>query len=92
MSQEPEPKAFSFQAISGKVDVKCPICGFDKFLDTGPTKDEERRGFRHVIVGVSGKKRLAYLPIRFKFCANCGFILQFMIPSRNDAEDSHDSR
>jgi hypothetical protein len=82
MEQSGKAKKFSVPALSGQVHVKCPICANEEFLDSGPADESERRGFRHVVVGVSGSNRLAYIPVRFKFCSNCGFIVQFVIHHR----------
>jgi hypothetical protein len=81
MAEEQEKKKFSVQTAKGRIPVECPVCGGDQFLDIGPAEDAQRRGFRHVVVGVSGENHLAWIPVRFKFCENCGFILQFVIQS-----------
>jgi hypothetical protein len=82
-SQEHE---FYIQAASGdRVKVVCPVCRNDKFLTSGPPP-EARAGFRHVVMGLTGRDSLSATPVKFQHCANCGYIVQFMI-SRTDKEE-----
>jgi hypothetical protein len=38
-----------------------------------------KEGFRHVIMGMFGSDRLAAQVVRFQHCANCGYVLQFVL-------------
>lgn len=80
MTQNSEAKTWTLPAITGDVQIKCSVCGHDTFLDTGPPNVADRKGFTHVTIGLTGKKELAFKIIRRKFCANCGYIMEFMIP------------
>jgi hypothetical protein len=92
---KPEPVPFSVTLEDGtRLQLKCPICGHDKFATAGPPRSEAGHGFQHVIVGqivpASGEKKslgTLSLPIRFQFCANCGYILKFMIHKRESNEE-----
>ena len=76
-----QPKKFKVQTIDdGPVEVVCPICGHEEFLTIVPDLEwAKREGFRNVIVGVYGDSALAVQPVRFQHCANCGFVLNFVI-------------
>jgi hypothetical protein len=74
------------KALSGEVDLTCPICAHREFLSSGPVDEVHRRGFRHVIIGVTNDNNLMYLPVRFFACANCGYLLKFMIVGETSAE------
>lgn len=78
-----EPHDIALPTVSGeKVKLRCPICASEEFLDSGPPEEEVRKlGFQHVIVGLLAKKRIVTNPVRFKHCANCGYVLQFVIGS-----------
>jgi hypothetical protein len=75
------PKKFSVPSVrEGTVKVICPICGHDEFLAIVPDLEwAKREGFRHVIMGVYGNATLAAQPVRFQHCANCGYVLHFII-------------
>jgi len=81
MTDPVRPQKFSVPTVrGGRKDVICPICAHDEFLGVNPDVERAKReGFRHVIVGVYGEDRLAALSVRFQHCANCGFILKFVI-------------
>lgn len=76
------PHKFAVPTIlKGTVVVRCPICGHDEFLSAQPQDIElaKEKGFRHVIMGMFGNDQLAAQPVRFQHCANCGYVLQFVI-------------
>lgn len=76
------PRKFTVSTIfKGPVDVKCPICGHEEFLSAEPDDMElvKEKGFRHVILGIFGNDQLATQPVRFQHCANCGYVIQFVI-------------
>jgi hypothetical protein len=81
MPEPVQPKKFKVPTVDkGHIDVRCPICGHDEFLSVVPDLEwAKREGFRHVIVGVYGESALAVQPVRFQHCANCGFVLNFVI-------------
>jgi hypothetical protein len=81
MSDTLQPKKFAVPTVhKGRIDVRCPICGHDEFLSVVPDAERAKReGFRHVIVGVYGESTLAVQAVRFQHCANCGYILKFVI-------------
>ena len=81
-----KPHKLVIPTLSGQTEVTCPICQNKEFLDSGPPEEIERRGYRHVAVGITGTNCLAYIPVRFKFCGNCGFILQFVIQSKESTD------
>ena len=92
MSPAAPPRKFSVPTIkSGRLDVKCPICGHDEFLSPVPHDLDraKREGFRHVIMAIFGADTLAAQPVRFQHCANCGYVLQFVI-GEFPKEISHD--
>jgi len=71
---------YSFRSSDGSlIEVKCPICAHDKFIDSGPSDLTKRRGFFHVVVGVAGDGKMLSMPVRFKACSRCGFIVQNLI-------------
>lgn len=88
MSEPLKPQKFSVPTISGeRKSVACPICAHDEFLAVAPDLERQRReGFRHVVMGMYGKDQLAALPVRFQHCANCGFILKFVIGHFSEGE------
>jgi rubrerythrin len=75
------PKRQVIQTVlSGPKELVCPICGSHEFLAFAPDIERAKaEGFRHVVMGLYGEKELHALPVRFWHCANCGFILNFMI-------------
>lgn len=91
-NSKPEPRPFVIATSSGEdVAVKCPVCAYDKFITARPKIDEDGIGFRHVIVGqsLSGDQPLQFLalPVRFKACANCGYVLKFMLTDQANGEE-----
>jgi hypothetical protein len=82
------PHKFSVPTVlKGRIEVRCPICGHDEFLGVTPDIERAKReGFRHVIMGVYGADQLAALAVRFRHCANCGFILKFVIGKFSEGE------
>lgn len=85
MSEKDQPdETFRIKVADGaNVQVRCPVCGTDKFGSARPHQDERRLGFQHVIVGREFKDGMPgqsmTLPVRFKFCLNCGFVLKFIL-------------
>jgi hypothetical protein len=76
------PRKFFVQTFkSGRLGVKCPICGNEEFLSPipGDIDRTKQEGFRHVIMGIFGTDTLAAQPVRFQHCANCGYVLNFVI-------------
>ena len=88
MADLPASRTFSVPTVrSGRCEVKCPICGSAEFLSTTPDIDRAKReGFRNVIVGMYGDAAMAALPVKFQHCANCGYVLQFIIGKFPDGE------
>jgi hypothetical protein len=74
----------------GRIEVKCPICGHDEFLSPAPDDRDlaRREGFTHVIMGAFGADTLAVQPVTFQHCANCGYVLQFVIGQFPDGDRS----
>ena len=74
--------------LKGRINVQCPICGHDEFLPNVPVdiKRAQREGFRNVVVGVYGDDGLAALPVNFRHCANCGYVLNFVLGKFSDGE------
>lgn len=68
------------------ISLTCPVCGESTFYTSGPKNEADRKGFRHVIVGISGEEEMLYNPVKFMFCENCGFIMKFMIPTEDGGE------
>jgi hypothetical protein len=82
-----QPKKFQVPTVlKGRINVICPICGHDEFLTVTPDLERAKKeGFQHVIVGVYGESAvastsaLAAQVVRFQHCANCGYVLNFVI-------------
>ena len=76
-----QPKKFTIPTVNQeRITVRCPICGHDEFLSAVPDVEwAKREGFRHVVMGVYGEDTLAAQIVRFQHCANCGYILNFVI-------------
>ncbi len=73
--------------LTGSRDMRCPVCGHDEFLTFAPDLEKAKlEGFRHVIMGVYGEDQLHALPVRFWHCANCGYVLNFIIGRFTDGE------
>ena len=66
------------------VQLTCPVCQSSDFYTSGPDKESKRKGFRHVIIGISGGEELLYKSVKFSFCASCGFVMKFMIPEKGE--------
>jgi hypothetical protein len=81
MSNTFQPKKFQVPTVhKGRINVVCPICGHDEFLSVTPDLERAKKeGFQHVIVGVYGESALAAQVVRFQHCANCGYVLNFVI-------------
>jgi hypothetical protein len=83
MADAVQPKKFRVPTVlnkGGRIDVRCPICGHDEFLTAMPDLEwAKREGFRHVVMGIYGEGTLAAQVVRFQHCANCGYILNFVI-------------
>jgi hypothetical protein len=81
MSEPFQPKPFSVPTLrGGRKEVRCPICQHDEFLSVTPDVEKAKKeGFRHVVMGIYGDTTLAALPVRFQHCANCGYVLNFII-------------
>jgi ribosomal protein S27E len=81
MSDIQPKKSFVQTVFKGRIEVRCPVCGHDEFLPAEPEDmaKAKREGFRHVRVGVFGDASLVVQPVRFQHCANCGYILTFVI-------------
>jgi hypothetical protein len=73
-------------ASGREVSLTCPVCGNEEFLSSGPEDEELRKGFRHVIMGVTGSDATLFQPVRFFACADCGYILKFLLPSEKEGE------
>ena len=101
MSKE-EPKEENYRITLGDgrtIDVQCPICGSTHFSSAKPPYLSEGKGFQHVIIGReverneleqrSSPGKTMALPIKFKFCVNCGFVLKFILEQseRDRGED-----
>lgn len=91
MAEPVRPGKFSVPTIkAGRIDVRCPICGDDEFLSPKPGDMErvKREGFKHVIMGLFGADTLVAQPVRFQHCANCGYVLHFVIGQFPDGDKS----
>ena len=82
--KDPSDETFRIKVADGKsVEVQCPICRTNRFGSARPPQDERRLGFQHVIVGREFEDgapgRTMTLPVRFKFCLNCGYVLKFIL-------------
>jgi hypothetical protein len=88
MTDPVRPKKYSVPTVlGGRREVTCPVCDHDEFLAVSPDIERAKRdGFRHVVMGVYGTDQLAALPVRFQHCANCGFILKFVIGKFSEGE------
>ena len=66
--------------LSGPINLACPICDSHEFLTFAPDIEKAKaEGFRHVIMGLYGESQLHAHPVRFWHCANCGYVLNFII-------------
>lgn len=73
------------RTVAGKeVELRCPVCGGVEFVASGPEDEAHRKGFRHVIIGVSGDEATMYQTVRFFCCADCGYIMKFMLPTATE--------
>lgn len=74
------------KAASGRtIKLTCPVCSGSEFYTSGPEDEEHRKGFQHVILGVNrGQEATMYLPVKFAFCGDCGYVLKFMLPHDPD--------
>jgi hypothetical protein len=82
-----QPRKFSVRTVkSGPFEIKCPICGHDEFMSPVPEDLDrvKREGFRHVIIAMYGEDSLAAQPVKFQHCANCGYILNFIVGNFDD--------
>jgi rubrerythrin len=81
MAEPLKPRKLDLPTVRGeRTEVRCPICGNDEFLSFAPDVEKAKReGFRHVIMGMYGEDQLNALPVRFWYCANCGYTLNFII-------------
>jgi hypothetical protein len=81
MADPLQPRKFSIPTVfGGRQEIACPICKHNEFLTYVPDLElAKKEGFRHVVTGVYGEDQLFALPVRFQHCANCGFILHFVI-------------
>jgi hypothetical protein len=81
MSDAFQPKKLQVPTVlKGRINVTCPICGHDESLSLSPDLERAKReGFQHVIVGVYGESALAAQVVRFDHCANCGYVLNFLL-------------
>ena len=81
MPEPLKPQKFVVPTVSsGRKHVVCPICEHDEFLAVAPDAAMQReQGFKHVVMGLYGRDQMAALPVRFQHCANCGYILNFVI-------------
>jgi hypothetical protein len=81
MTEPIKPRKFSVPTVhDGRRDVICPICGHDEFLSFAPDIElAKQQGFRHVVMGIYGRDQLAAMAVRFQHCANCGYIMTFVI-------------
>lgn len=86
-----ESKEFFVAGSDGStIPVHCPICNHNKFVSARPQDDDSGMGFQHVIVGKQFRRnepesaRTLTLPVRFQSCANCGYILKFLIADRGE--------
>ena len=89
-----QPHKFNVTTLlRGPVGVKCPICGHDEFLSAKPDNMEMARekGFRHVIMGMFGNDQFAAQPVRFQHCANCGYVIQFVIGKFTEGKQEEQS-
>lgn len=88
MTEPVKPQKFSVPTVlTGRKHVVCPICGHDEFLAVAPDAvAQQEKGFRHVVMGMYGQDQLAALPVRFQHCANCGYILNFVIGHFSEGE------
>jgi hypothetical protein len=70
-------------ADGGTLQVKCPVCGASEFSSARPPSPNPKAGFQHVAPGrefIDGKPgNILVLPIKFRYCLNCGFILNFVL-------------
>jgi hypothetical protein len=91
MSKE-QPNEETYRITLGdgsSIEVHCPICGGKHFSSAKPPQIPEGKGFQHVIIGREVERieeeqrgspgRTMALPIKFKFCVNCGFVLKFIL-------------
>lgn len=81
MTEPMQPRKLSIPtALTGPVELVCPICKHDEFLTFAPDIERAKKeGFRHVIVGMYGLDQLQALAVKFWHCANCGYIMKFVI-------------
>jgi ribosomal protein L37E len=83
-----DAKPFQVETVDGReINVKCPICGNDTFSTARPEATTSGVGFQHVITGrefADGKQTgpLMALPIKFQYCANCGYIIKFLLTEK----------
>jgi hypothetical protein len=82
--EESKGEAFHLKAADGsEIKIRCPVCSADRFGSARPPQSKPGIGFQHVIIGrelESGSPgNTLSLPVKFKFCLNCGFILKFII-------------
>jgi DNA-directed RNA polymerase subunit RPC12/RpoP len=82
MAHEESPSEWEFPTLDGKkAKVTCPVCGSKQFVSLGPPDETSRKGFQHVIMGRTVAGNLLSLPVRSRHCANCGYILRFLLPN-----------
>lgn len=76
------------RSASGKtIELTCPVCSSTDFYTSGPDDEERRKGFQHVIMGVNREQEATmYLPVKFTFCGDCGYIMKFMLPNERDGK------
>lgn len=83
--QDPLRQVHTVETADGRsVALTCPVCSSSTFYTSGPSEDAKRRGFRHVIIGMSGEDEMLYTTVKFLFCEACGYIMKFMLPKKEE--------
>lgn len=83
--QDLTPDSQSIRTDDGReVELTCPVCAHNQFVRPRAEASTEGAGFQHVVVGrevmVDGSSKVLMLPVRFLACANCGYIMKFLLP------------
>jgi ribosomal protein S27AE len=86
MAGKSAPQPLSVKTAEGKeISVVCPICSNNTFMSVRAQSIETGAGFQHLTLGQEVRPEGALgafvaLPVRFQACANCGYILKFLMP------------
>jgi hypothetical protein len=84
MTDQRQGEKFVVKTGDGRnIELRCPVCANNLFITSRAPPSKSGAGFQHVIIGRELVSRRAgpaqSLAVRFQACANCGYIMKFLI-------------